>query len=119
MATKHRTFEAGQSTNTPLTPNSNALANASGDKTDDTQLAFVYNNTITYWSPSLSSSNTTAVNDRDRGNAVVTFKKGLTVEYLPQAGGSYLVTVTGDIVDSGSTYTVTGKSLGTFPSNAA
>lgn len=113
------TFEAGQSTNTPLTPNSNALASASGDQTDDTQLAFMYNNVVAYWSPALSSSNTSVTNDRDRGNGVVTFKKGLMVEYLSQAGGMYTVVVTGDIVDSGSTYSLTGKSLGSFPSKAA
>jgi len=108
-------FEAGQTTNTPLTPNSNAKASASGDANDDTQIQFLYNNTIVYWSPSVSSAFTEVTNDRDRGNAVVTFKKGLKVEYLAQAGGMYTVTVTGVIVDSGSPYHLTGKSLGSFP----
>jgi hypothetical protein len=116
---KAGTFEAGQTTNTPLTPNSNALCSASGDKTDDTQIAFQYLGQTTYWSPGLSSSTTEVTNDRDRGNGVVRFLKGLTVTYLPQADGNYLVTVDGQITDSGSTYNIVGKSLGTFKSNAA
>lgn len=112
-----KTFDAGQSTNTPLTPNSNALCSASGDNTDDTQIAFQYNNITTYWSPGVSSSTTEVTNDRDRGNAVVRFLKGLAVTYLPQADGNYLVTVDGQITDSGSTYNLQGKSLGTFKSH--
>ena len=108
-------FEAGSSTNTPLVPNGNAVTVPSGNQNDDTQISFMYNNMIPYWAPAVSSSFTTVENDRDRGNAVVTFMKGLTVEYLPLAGGYYTVTVTGKIKDSGSIYTVSGKSLGTFP----
>jgi hypothetical protein len=111
-------LEGGQTTNTPLTPNSNSLASASGDPTDDTQLAFQYNNVTTYWSPSVSSSFTEVTNDRDRGNGVVTFTKGLLVEYLSQAGGYYTVIVTGKIIDSGSEYNLRGKPIGTFPSKA-
>lgn len=113
------TFESGQSTNTPLSPNSNAVAAASGDANDDTQISFLYNNIIPYWSPGISSANTSATNDRDRGNGVVTFKKGLTVEYLSQAQGKYTVIVSGTIVDGGGEYNLTGKSLGTFPSKAS
>ena len=113
--TKALTFEAGSSTNTPLTPNANAVTVPSGNQNDDTQISFMYNNMIPYWAPSVSSSFTEVTNDKDRGNAVVTFMEGLRVEYLPLAGGYYTVVVTGKIKDSGSTYTVTGKSLGTFP----
>jgi len=116
---KTLTFEAGSSTNTPLTPNSNAVTVPSGNQNDDTQISFMYNNMIPYWAPSVSSAFTTVTNDKDRGNAVVTFMEGLTVEYLPLAGGYYTVIVTGKIRDSGSVYTVTGKSLGTFPKNSA
>lgn len=111
-------FEAGQSVNTKLTPNSNCITSASGDDNDDTQLAFMYDNNITYWSPAVSSGSDEVVNDRDRGNTVVRFLKGLTVTYLPQAGGLYTVTLDGEIKDSGSTYVMTGKTLGTFKSRA-
>ncbi|MBV9773525.1 MAG: hypothetical protein JO040_06220 [Gemmatimonadetes bacterium] len=108
-------FEAGQSTNTPLTPNSNAVASASGDSNDDTTVAFQYNNITTYWSPTVSSATTDVSLGANRGNGVVTFVKGLTVSYLAQAAGMYTVVVSGTIVDSGSEYTLTGRSLGSFP----
>jgi hypothetical protein len=116
MVDKIRNFDGGQSVNTKLTPNSNCIATPSGDDNDDTQLAFQYDQNITYWSPSVSSSSGPVPNDRDRGNTVVRFLKGLTVTYLPQSGGFYLVTVDGEILDSGSTYVLIGKSLGTFKS---
>lgn len=111
-------FEAGQTVNTKLTPNSNCITSASGDDNDDTQLAFQYDNNTTYWSPSVSSGAREVVNDRDRGNATVRFLKGLTVSYLAQSGGMYTVVVDGEINDSGSTYLMVGKTLGTFKSRA-
>ena len=111
----YKTFEAGQTTNTPLTPNSNAICASTSDKNDTTNLSFLYNNTIPYWSPSVSSGNTIITLSNDVGNGVVTFKSGLTVTYLAQSGGMYTVTVDGEIEDSGSVYKLTGKSLGTFP----
>jgi hypothetical protein len=111
-------FEAGQIVNTKLTPNSNCIASASGDDNDDTQLAFQYDNNTTYWSPAVSSGSDVAVNDRDRGNTIVRFLKGLTVSYLAQSGGLYTVTLDGEIKDSGTIYVMTGKTLGTFKSRA-
>jgi hypothetical protein len=119
MVDKIRDFDGGQSVNTKLTPNSNCIATPSGDVNDDTQLAFQYDQNITYWSPAVSSGSDQAINDRDRGNTVVRFLQGLTVTYLPQAGGFYLVTVDGEIKDSGTTYVMSGKSLGTFKSRTA
>lgn len=108
-------FAAGQTTNTPLTPNSNAVASASGDVNDDTTVAFQYNNVTTYWSATVSSATQTVTLSADRGNSVVRFRKGLTLTYLAQAGGLYTVTVDGTITDSGSDYVLTGRTLGTFP----
>lgn len=118
MSSRITDFEAGQSVNTKLTPNSNCVASASGDDNDDTQLAFQYDANISYWSPSVSSSTEQAINDRDRGNTVVRFLKGLTVTYLAQGNGLYTVTLDGEIKDSGTTYAITGKSLGSFKSRA-
>jgi len=112
-------FNAGQTVNTPLTPNSNSIAVPSGDSNDTTNLSFLYNNIIPYWSPQVSSSNTTTTLGSDIGNGVVTFKQGLTVMYVPQQGGVYTVVLTGDIVDGNSLYKITGKSLGVFPSKKA
>lgn len=108
-------FQAGQSTNTPLTPNSNAVASASGDSNDDTTVAFMYNNITSYWTPTVSSATTEVTLGQDRGNGVVIFRKGLMLQYLPQATGIYTVVVTGTITDSGSDYSVMGRTLGSFP----
>jgi hypothetical protein len=111
-------FNGGQSVNTPLSPNSNCVTVPSGDTNDDTNLTFLYNNIIPYWSPAISSANTKAVLGTDMGNGVVTFKAGLTVQYAPQSGGVYTVLLTGDILDGTTLYPITGKSLGTFPQNS-
>jgi hypothetical protein len=108
-------FEGGQSVNTPLTPNSNTVTVASGDRNDTTNCSFLYNNIIPYWGPQVSSANTSITLGQDIGNGVVTFKKGLTVQYVAQTGGYYTLLVTGEIVDSMSLYTITGRSLGTYP----
>ena len=112
-------LEASSSTNTPLTPNSNAVIVPSGDVNEDTQIAFQYDNMISYWSPMVSSALTTAILSQDVGNGIVTFMQGLTVQFLPLSGGYYTVTVTGQIKDSGSVYNIVGKSLGTFPMQSA
>ena len=111
---KIATFEGGQTTNTTLTPNTNCRATPSGDPTDNTQLLFMYADRIPYWSPAVSSSTKEVINDRDRGNDVVTFMKDLRVTYQSLFDGYYTVLVDGEIKDSGSTYKLTGKSLGTF-----
>ncbi|NER92714.1 MAG: hypothetical protein F6J86_02435 [Symploca sp. SIO1B1] len=109
----------GQSSvNTQLTPNSNAVAVPSGDSNNTTQFAFQYNNTQTFWSPSVSTGFTTATNAADVGNSIVTFTKGLTVQYLPQSAGMYTVIVTGTIIDGGTQYPLKGQFLGSFPSSA-
>lgn len=108
-------FQAGQSTNTPLTPNSNAVASASGNVNDDTSVAFQYNNITTYWSPTVSSATPEVTLGQDRGNGVVTFRKGLLLQYQSQTAGIYTVLVTGTITDSGSDYNVQGRTLGSFP----
>jgi hypothetical protein len=107
-------LDGGQSINTPLTPNSNSIAVASGDKNNTTNISFLYNNMIPYWSPQVSAGNAQAILGSDVGNGVVTFKKGLTVSLISQQG-YYIVTLDGQIQDTNSTYAITGKLLGTFP----
>jgi hypothetical protein len=111
-------LDGGQSVNTPLTPNSNSIAVASGDKNNTTNLSFLYNNMIPYWSPQVSAGNAQAILGTDVGNGVVTFKKGLTVSLISQQG-YYIVTLDGQIQDTNSVYTITGKLLGTFPAPPA
>ncbi len=100
--------------NTPLTPNSNALTKASGDVNNDTWVYFQVEAKSTYWTVLLSAANTRVRNAQDRGNDLVTFRKGLEVDYLAQAGGSYSIQVSGRILDDGTNYRLTGKILGTF-----
>ena len=110
---KELTFEGGQSTITPLTPNSNAIAVSSGYRNDDTQVVFMVIG-APYWAALVSSATTIVINDQDRGNGIVIFTEGLTVEFLPLWGGYYNVTVTGIIEDSANRYRLEGKSLGIF-----
>jgi hypothetical protein len=107
-------LDGGQSVNTPLTPNSNSIAVASGDKNNTTNLSFLYNNMIPYWSPQVSAGNTQVVLGNDVGNGVIHLKRGLTVSLISQQG-YYIVTLDGHIQDGSSIYTITGKLLGTFP----
>ncbi|HEV2757121.1 MAG TPA: hypothetical protein VG318_15245 [Actinomycetota bacterium] len=109
------TFVGGQSTNTTLTPNSNATCTPLGDDNNDTNISFMYNNQQAYWNPSVSSGSTAPVKlGVNRGNGVVTFVKGLTVEYIPLDSGHYMVNASGTILDSGSEYDI-NTSLGTYP----
>ena len=103
----------GQVVTTPLTPNSKAQTSATGDAGQDTTVQFLSNDVI-YWTAMVSNSNLSVSLAADRGNDVVTFKAGLTVKFLPQSGGEYIVTVDGNIIDSGSEYQLTGKYLGKF-----
>lgn len=96
---------AGNSQTTALTPNSNCVAVGSGDANDTTSIAFYSpQNVFAYWSPSVGISAPKAVNAVDRGNAIVTFTKGLTVVLQQSTGGAYNVTVSGDIIDNGTLY---------------
>ncbi|MEM7481910.1 MAG: hypothetical protein AAF481_12115 [Acidobacteriota bacterium] len=112
-------FKGGQTVRTILTPNSDSVATASGDVNDTTQLQFQYNNSITYWAPSVTSSSGPAELGADVGNSVVTFMKGLTVTYNALSGGMYNVLCSGKIKDGNTIYNLTGKSLGTFPQGSA
>lgn len=111
-------FQAVSTTNTHLTPNTNAICSPTGDANNTTNIAFYYNNSIQYWSASVGIANTTATLASDRGNAVVTFEKGLTVTYTALSDGMYQISVSGTIIDSGSLYTLNGTTLGTFRSNS-
>jgi len=112
---KELTFDGGQSTNTPLTPNSNAVAVKIADLNNDTLISFMSLD-ATYWSALLSSSTTTVTNNKRKGNGIVTFEKGLEVEYIALAEGYYMIIVTGYIIDNKITYDLVGKSLGIFSS---
>ncbi|HWS53783.1 MAG TPA: hypothetical protein VN228_06645 [Pyrinomonadaceae bacterium] len=98
-------LSAGNTQTTALTPNSNCTAVGSGDSNDTTAIAFMSpQNGFAYWSPSVAITAPKAVNATDKGNAIVTFTKGLTVTLQQSSGGVYSVFVSGDIIDNGTLY---------------
>lgn len=99
-------------TTTQLSPNSQAVVTMTGSTA--TTAFQVEPSDTAYWSPQVSTSFTTVTNSSDKGNNVVTFTKGLTVQLLPQESGSYTVIATGNIIDSGDTYPLVGLVIGTF-----
>lgn len=108
-------FEAGQSTDTPLTFNCNATCSATGDQNDNTYVSFLYRNQTVLWNTLVSSSSQTAKLSADITLGVITLKEGLTVKYH-LIGNTYMITVEGVIIDNGSPFPQTGKLLGIFPS---
>src|SRR5207253_7122992 len=65
---------------TQLTPNSNSSAVGLGDVNNSTLLQFMTPpNKISYWSAMTSDALRPVVLSADIGNAVVTFKQGLTI----------------------------------------
>lgn len=95
---------------TQLTPNSNCIASGTGDPNNTTNVAFDSpQNAFTWWTGTVSSSLKTATLGADMGNAIVTFKKGMTLTYQASGtSGVYNVFMNGDIVDNGNVYSFTG-----------
>jgi hypothetical protein len=94
---------------TTLTPNSNCSAVALNDANNAVSIQFMAPpNQIPWWLAMASEALLPVVNPYDEGNAVVTFKAGLTVSYRATGGGNYLVLMSGNIIDSGTTYPFTG-----------
>lgn len=99
-------------TTTQLTPNSQSVVTMNATTA---QISFQVLPTGTaYWSPQVSTSFTTVSLSKDVGNDVVTFKSGLTVTLSAQIGGGYNVLLNGQISDSDSVYTQTGRLIGTY-----
>src|SRR2546421_8736463 len=72
---------------TQLTPNSNCIAAGTGDPNNTTNVAFDSpQNVFTWWTGTVSAAFKTATLAADMGNAIVTFKKGITLTY--QASGT-------------------------------
>jgi hypothetical protein len=69
-------------TTTTITPNSKAVVEMSGSN----YFVGLQTGTIIYWSTTLNSTFSTGYVLADTGNAVVTFKKGITVTIQDNAG---------------------------------
>ncbi|PWC81952.1 hypothetical protein [Azospirillum sp. TSO5] len=99
-------------TTTQLTPNSQSVVTMNAT---NAQVSFqVLPTDVSYWAPQVSSSFTTASLGKNVGNAVVTFNSGLTVTLSAQAGGGYVVLVSGQITDGDTVYTLTGTVIGQY-----
>jgi len=105
------TLSAGSTTQvTQLTPNSNCGAAGTGDANNTTNVAFMSpQNGLTWWTGTVSAAFSQATLAQDQGNAIVTFKKGITLTYQASGtAGAYNVFMSGTIVDNGNAYNFTG-----------
>jgi hypothetical protein len=117
MATKKGTTAmsasatTSNSQTTALTPNSNCTAVGSGDTNNSTTVQFYSpQNGVVWWTAVVSNALKTASLGGDIGNAVVTFKQGLTLTYAPTGtAGAYNILLSGNITDNGSLYTFAGS----------
>jgi hypothetical protein len=123
-------------TTTTITPNSKAVVEMSGSN----YYVGLQTGTVIYWSTTLNSTFSTGYVLSDTGNAVVTFKKGITVTIQDNAGkyslmslrffsliyvffccgvGSFptYILLNGQIVDNQSPYNITGFVCAEFPGN--
>jgi hypothetical protein len=96
---------------TALTPNSNCAASGAGDTNNTTTVQFMApGNGLVWWTAVVSAATKSAFLVADTGNAVVTFKSGLTITYVASGtGGAYNVFLSGNIVDNGTGYSFTGS----------
>jgi hypothetical protein len=105
---------------TQLTPNSNCSAVGSGDINNSTLVQFMSPpNKIPWWTTMASDALMPVVLSADIGNAIVTFKQGLTVTYRATTGNSYFVFLSGNIVDSGTVYPANGTVIYTSTQSAS
>jgi len=86
---------------------------ASGDINSDTQVTLQINGQ-SYWFALLSSANIALILGKDVGNAVVTFKKGLSLNMVMNSSSEYLVLLSGTIMDDMTEYNLTGKVIAVF-----
>jgi hypothetical protein len=111
-------YVVGQTVNTDLSPNTNAKTRATFDLNDTTYVTFYFQNRIPYWVALVSVATTPVTLDKDMGNNVVTFCKGLTVSFSAQGANRYVVFLHGKIIDQKTVYPIDGQSLGIFERSA-
>lgn len=97
-------------TKTQLTPSTFAVPTIYSTYAQIT-FNIIYN---VWWIASVNLSTTSCVNPRDAGNGTAIFKAGLTVNLIKTSTGGYNLKVSGDIVDLGSTYTLTNFPIGSY-----
>jgi hypothetical protein len=98
---------------TLVTPDSQTVATSLNNPNNQITIVFRTGN-VTYWTVMLSTSVVNVVLSSNRGNAVVTFQQGLTVHLTANGSAGFNIFLSGNIVDDGTTYSLTGTYLGTF-----
>lgn len=103
----------GAAQTTMITPNSQTVAVSLSNPNNAIMIVFRTGN-VTYWTVMLSTSVIDVVLSSNRGNAVVTFRKGLALHLTANGSVGFNVFMSGDIVDDQTKYSITGAYLGTF-----
>jgi hypothetical protein len=114
LPAKSVTFPAPDGVTTPTSPNTDVTTISSFDPNDSTGISFQYQGKIPVWSPTVSRVVPTATLTNDVTIGATTWKCGLTVTYVALDDNRYSITLTGAIVDGGSTFGCTGTTLGIF-----
>lgn len=78
-------ISASNPTTTMISPNSNAVVQVSTSHNSN-YVVGLQTGSVVYWSAILNATNPNATVMADTGNAVVTFKKGIFVHILDNAG---------------------------------
>jgi hypothetical protein len=109
-------FTAPSVTTTPTSPNTDVVANPTGDTNNTTQLTFQYQGRIPVWTPVVSQAQPQVVLGADITIGTTTWKKGITVQYAALGSTQYTVTIiSGEILDDRGQYSLQGLTLGIFP----
>jgi hypothetical protein len=103
----------GAAQTTSLTPDSQSLTTSLSNANNQIKIAFSTGGVV-YWTVMLSTSAVDVALSSNRGNAVVTFQKGLNAHLTANGSAGFNIFLSGNIVDDGTTYSLVGTYLGTF-----
>jgi hypothetical protein len=106
-------FGCGAAQSTLITPNSQALVTSLQNANNQILIAFSTGG-VTYWTVMLSTSVVSVALSSNRGNAIVTFQAGLKVYLVANGAAGFNIFLSGEVIDDGTTYKLTGTYLGTF-----
>ncbi|MBB4952055.1 hypothetical protein H4S14_000097 [Agrobacterium vitis] len=105
--------DCGATQTTQITPNSFTVASSLNNANNALTIAFQTGN-VTYWTAQLSTANVNVMLSANRGNAVVTFRRGLSLQLIANGSAGFNIFLTGVVSDDGTEYSLTGAFLGTF-----
>jgi|TARA_R110000751_G_scaffold35861_10_gene88076 hypothetical protein len=103
----------GEAQTTSITPNSETVTTSQNSINNTIVVAFKTGN-ATYWTAMLSTAGIDVSLSDNRGNAVVTFQKGLSIHMTANGSAGFTIFLSGKITDDSTEYSLTGAVLGTF-----